>query len=131
MFFSDVVPDEEKFVNYLPIFPVEAVATHFGEEVSGDEIIGWWKNNTGKNISPDMYILQVKGKSMEPTINDGDYCIFNKDRGGTREGKIVLVAFRNVSDPETMARYTIKKYHSELTALFTPKNPEVSHWNRN
>jgi len=118
LFFSDVVSNEElshdkKHVEYLPVFSVEAVATRFGEEVSGDEIIGWWKNTTGKKISKDMYIVQVKGRSMETTIMDGDYCIFHKDRGGTREGKIVLVALRNVSDPETMAQYTIKRYHSE------------------
>jgi len=106
-------PESLKHVEYLPLFSVEAFATNFGEEASGDEIIGWWKNTSGKKISNDMYIAQVKGHSMEPTIKDGEYCIFNKDRGGTREGKIVLVAFRDVSDPETMARYTIKRYHSE------------------
>ncbi len=134
LLFSDVIPDEEKYINYLPVLPVEAVATHFGEEVSADEIIGWWKNTSGSKISKDMYVMRIKGRSMEPIIKDGDYCIFHKDRGGTREGKVVVVAFRNVSDPETMARYTIKRYHSEKNTqegaplqkriVLSPDNPD-------
>ncbi len=134
LFFSDVIAEEEKYIDYLPLYPVEAIATNFGQEIFGDEIIGWWKNATGKKISKDMYIVRVRGRSMEPAIQDGDYCLFHKDRGGSREGKIVLVAFRNVPDPETMARYTIKRYHSEKTAqegaplqkriVLSPDNPE-------
>jgi hypothetical protein len=32
---------------------------------------------------------------------------------GSREGKIVLVQFNAMGDPETGGRYTVKKYHSE------------------
>lgn len=81
-----------------------------------------------------MYVMRVKGRSMESTIKDGDHCIFHKDRGGTKEGKVVVVAFRNVSDPETMARYTIKRYHSEKNTqegmplqkriVLSPDNPD-------
>jgi len=49
---------------------------------------------------------------MEPRINDGDYCIFERDRGGTRDDKIVLVECRDSVDPD-YGKYTIKKYLSE------------------
>jgi len=134
LFFSDVIPNEEKYINYLPVLSVEAIATHFGEEALTDEIIGWWRNTTGSKVSKDMYVMRVKGRSMESTIKDGDYCIFHRDRGGTREGKVVVVALRNVSDPETMARYTIKRYHSEKNTeeglplqkriVLSPDNPD-------
>ena len=109
LYFSDVVPDGEDQSDYLPVYSLEAIATSFGEEVFSEDVIGWWKNNTGQKIGNDMFVAQAKGRSMESTIMDGDYCIFHKDRGGTRDNKIVIVAFRDVSDPETMAKYTIKQ----------------------
>lgn len=134
LFFSDVIPEGEDISDYLPVYSLEAIATNFGEEVSSEDIIGWWKNNTVKKIGNDMFVAQVKGRSMESTIRDGDYCIFHKDRGGTRDNKIVIVAFRDVSDPETMAKYTIKHYHSEKSneegaplqkkIVLSPANPD-------
>ena len=134
LFFNDVIPEGEDQADYLPVYSLEAIATNFGEEVSSDDIIGWWKNNTGKKIGNDMFVAQVRGRSMESTIMDGDYCIFHKDRGGTRDNKIVIVAFRDVSDPETMAKYTIKHYHSEKSdeegsplqkkTVLSPANPD-------
>ncbi len=50
---------------------------------------------------------------MEPTIRDGSWCLFRPDQGGSRNGKIVLVESRRISDPETMKSYTIKRYFSE------------------
>jgi hypothetical protein len=50
---------------------------------------------------------------MEPTIPDGSYCVFRFDKGGTRNGLVVLVECRLVSDPETTRQFTIKRYKSE------------------
>ena len=54
------------------------------------------------------FIAKVVGKSMEPTIPDGSYCIFRFERGGSRNSKIVLVKSRLVSDPEN-GKFTVKK----------------------
>ena len=112
LFFSDVVPEASFEDGYLPIYSVEAVATSFGEEQPVD-LLGWKKINTSKKIQEDMFIAKVVGRSMEPTIKDGSYCIFRFDKGGSRNGLIVLVASNLVSDPETQQRFTIKRYHSE------------------
>ena len=46
------------------------------------------------------------------------FCVlFRFERGGSRNGKIVLVESRQVSDPETHQRYTIKRYSSEKKPL--------------
>jgi SOS-response transcriptional repressor LexA len=66
-----------------------------------------------KKYEKDYFIAKVVGKSMEPTIADGSPCLFRFERGGSRNGKIVLVESRQVSDPETHQRYTIKRYSSE------------------
>ena len=60
-----------------------------------------------------MFIAKVVGKSMEPTIPDGSYCVFRFDKGGTRNGLVVLVECHLVSDPETTRQFTIKRYKSE------------------
>ncbi len=64
-------------------------------------------------LANDMFIAKVVGKSMEPIIPDGSYCIFRFERGGTRNGKVVLVESRKVPDPETNQKFTVKKYRSE------------------
>ncbi|MBI4192836.1 MAG: S24 family peptidase [Betaproteobacteria bacterium] len=63
--------------------------------------------------APGMFVAQVVGKSMEPTIPDGSYCLFRSPVEGTRQGKTVLVQLRDATDPETGQRYTVKRYESE------------------
>jgi len=58
-----------------------------------------------------MFVAQVVGKSMEPAIPDGSYCLFTAPIEGTRQGKTVQL--RDAADPETGQRYTIKRYESE------------------
>jgi SOS-response transcriptional repressor LexA len=60
-----------------------------------------------------MFVVKVRGRSMEPKIPDGSWCLFRKCPPGSREGKIVLVQFSAMGDVETGGRYTVKKYHSE------------------
>ena len=63
-----------------------------------------------------MFVAQVVGKSMEPAIPDGAYCLFRAPVEGTRQGKTVLVQLRDATDPETGERYTVKRYESEKAA---------------
>jgi SOS-response transcriptional repressor LexA len=60
-----------------------------------------------------MFVAQVVGKSMEPVIPDGSYCLFTTPVSGTRQGKIVLVQLRDTIDPDSGERYTVKRYLSE------------------
>jgi len=62
-----------------------------------------------------MFVAQVVGKSMEPAIPDGAYCLFAGPVTGTQQGKTVLVRLRDATDPETGERYTVKRYESEKT----------------
>ena len=49
---------------------------------------------------------------MLPRIKDGDYCVFEWYKAGSREGEIVLTQSCEF-DPDYDGKYTIKKYHSE------------------
>lgn len=120
LFLSDIIPDQnmgkrDRFKNYLPVYSLEAVATNFGKEEYVD-ILGW-KKIEGKSLNKDMFIAKVVGKSMEPTIPDGSYCLFKLHRAGSRNGLVVLVESKQVADPETNQRFTIKRYSSEKEYL--------------
>lgn len=106
------IQEEAKFNEYLPVYSLEAVATTFGKEEYVEQL-GWMKANISRKLTKDMFIAKVVGKSMEPTIPDGSYCVFRFERGGSRNGLVVLVESRLVADPETNQRYTIKRYRSE------------------
>ncbi|MDP3042134.1 MAG: S24 family peptidase [Candidatus Omnitrophota bacterium] len=97
------------------MYSLQAVATSFKEQ-STPEVIGW-KPISGRKISKEMFIAQVIGKSMEPTISDGSWCLFRFERGGSRNGLVVLVESRLVADPETNQKFTIKRYKSEKEDL--------------
>ena len=60
-----------------------------------------------------MFLAQVVGRSMEPAIPDGAWCLFRAPVEGTRQGKIVIVQLRDATDPENGERYTVKRYESE------------------
>ncbi len=120
LFFKDLVPDEEvnnklKYVEFLPVYSLQAVATSFGKE-EHVEALGWKKIKARKR-DESLFIAQVAGKSMEPTIPDGSFCIFRFERGGSRNDLVVLVESRLVSDPETNQSFTVKRYRSEKEDL--------------
>ncbi len=81
-----------------------------------------------------MFVAQVVGRSMEPAIPDGAYCLFAAPVTGARQGKSVLVQLRDALDPETGERYTIKRYESKKTTdgdswrhttiILKPLNPD-------
>jgi phage repressor protein C with HTH and peptisase S24 domain len=60
-----------------------------------------------------MFVAQVAGRSMEPTIPNGAYCLFASPVEGSRQGRTVLVQMRDAADPESSERYTVKRYESE------------------
>ena len=114
---DDDVPEEQKFVEYLPIYSLEAAASKFSQEQYVERL--GWKNVKNLNLNYphklylDMFIAKVVGKSMEPTIPDGSYCIFRYEPQGTRDGKVVLAESRLVLDHETNQKFTVKRYLSE------------------
>ncbi|MBU0646710.1 hypothetical protein KJ611_04570, partial [Patescibacteria group bacterium] len=110
LFFSDVIPEATYSKGYLPIYDLQAVATSFREQKT-PTIKGW--KPMRKKFKEGYFIAQVVGKSMESTISDGSWCLFRTDQGGSRNGKIVLVESRRVTDPETQQSFTIKRYKSE------------------
>jgi len=107
---------KERYVTCVPLVPLKAAAGAFGDpQHVEDDGFEWVAVETRRRLRPGMFVAQVVGKSMEPAIPDGSYCLFAAPVTGTRQGKTVLVQLRDAADPETGQRYTVKRYESVKT----------------
>lgn len=126
---------EERYVSCLPLVPLRVAAGAFGDpQHIEDDSFEWVEVESRHRLRQGMFVAQIVGKSMEPNILDGSYCVFRAPVTGTRRGKIVLVQLRDDRDPETGQRYTVKRYESEKAQrghswqheriILKPCNPE-------
>ena len=100
---------------YVPLYSLRVACGYFaGEEAPEAE---GWVDATGNGFAPDPkrhFAVHAKGNSMLPKIHDGDICVFEWYKAGSRNGQIVLTQ-TNAIDAEYGAEYTIKQYRSEKT----------------
>lgn len=106
-----VVNDDVKYIDFLPVYSIKAACGYFGE---GDDVseLGWIQVDGVGKLNRNMFVVQASGHSMEPRINDGDFCVFRANPGGSRQGKIVLVQHHNFYDSDYSGAYSIKEYSS-------------------
>lgn len=85
------------FVTHLPRVTLRAAAGGFGEdmEVAAEE---WLRVPPRLRPDRNMFVAEVVGHSMEPRIPDGSLCVFRGNVTGSRQGKLVLVELRGVTD---------------------------------
>ena len=105
---------EERYLTCVPLVPLKAAAGAFSDpQRIDDDDYAWAAVETTRHLRRGMFVAQVVGKSMEPAIRDGAYCLFAAPVEGTRQGKTVLAQMRDGADPESGERYTVKRYESE------------------
>jgi len=100
---------------HAPVYELIAAAGAFGPDAVVTQLPdeqGWIQVPGHVRLTRDHFVARVQGRSMEPTIPDGSYCLFRADRGGSREGKLVLVWHRGSTDPALGGEFSIKKYTS-------------------
>ena len=104
----------ERYLTCVPLVPLKAAAGAFSDpQRIDDDDFAWVAVETTRRLRRGMFVAQVVGKSMEPAISDGAFCLFAAPVGGSRRGKTVLVQMRDAADPESGERYTVKRYESE------------------
>lgn len=135
--FRRVTPvEKDKYRTCVPLLTLKAAAGAFGD-FQAVEPDGWVEPNTKRRLRPGMFVAQVVGRSMEPRIPDGGWCLFQNPVEGGRRGRVVLVEHRDIDDPETGGSYTVKRYesdkesdgsgswrHTEIRLL--PENPDFA-----
>lgn len=114
LFIQESVEQEAQFFSHLPLYSIKAACGYFGDGESVDEF-GWIRAEGIGRLDSDMFVVQAVGHSMEPRINDGEYCVFRTNPAGSREGKIILAQHRGYFDEDTAGAYSIKEYHSQKT----------------
>ena len=113
-------PEESKIVvlptyreGCVPLYTLRAACGYFEDGVVPEE--EGWVDASGNSFTPDPkrhFAVHAKGNSMLNKIKDGDICVFEWYRGGSRNGEIVLTEC-NEKDIDYGGMYTIKKYQSE------------------
>ena len=108
-------PAAARYVTCAPLVPLQAAAGAFSDPqaVPDEPDWEWVEIDTARSLRPGMFVAQVVGKSMEPRIPDGAYCLFANPVLGTRQGRTVLVQLHDAVDPDTGDRFTVKRYRSE------------------
>lgn len=106
--------EKDRYVKCVPLVPLKAAAGAFSnpQHIADDEF-EWVEVDSEHRLRHGMFVAQVVGRSMEPGIEDGAYCLFATPVAGSRQGRTVLVQLRDATDPETGHRYTVKRYESE------------------
>lgn len=104
--------EEQKYISLYPVYTLRAACGRFGHYEPVEQL-GWMKVNGFTKKDRTKFIIQAVGHSMEPAIHDGDYCLFETYKGGSREGKIVLAEHHGEVDTDYEGAYSIKVYHSK------------------
>jgi hypothetical protein len=106
------------FVTHLPLYALRAAATKFGDEFDPEQVsepLSWMRAPAGLRPREGMFIAQVTGRSMEPLIPDGSYCVFRAPVAGSRQGKRLLIEQTGGQGADPASRYTVKRYTSRKT----------------
>jgi hypothetical protein len=121
--FDEYVDGEVRpFVTHLPLYGLRAAATKFGESMESS-LEEWIRIPAGTRLTDNMFVAQVVGRSMEPLIPDGSFCIFRAGVAGSRQGKRLLI--EQFSETDFAARYTVKRYTSRKS--FDPEGEFTGH----
>ena len=80
---------EDRYVTCVPLVPLRAAAGGFSDpQYIEDDEFEWVALESRHRLRKGMFVAQVVGKSMEPAILDGGWCLFRAPVGGTRQGKV-------------------------------------------
>ena len=97
------------FRTHLPLYSLEAAAGKFGKQQLAIEPEGWVQVPAFRDVrlTQDMFVVHIKGFSMEPEILDGSICAFQTNVFPPYDGKTVLLEQYGEAGGK---RYTVKLY---------------------
>lgn len=109
---EEQIGKKQQYTTHIPVYSIRAACGRFEDEENA-EIEGWIDvSQKSIKISKDLFIIHAKGDSMEPTIHDGDLCVFKWYDGSDIQDSIVLTQL-SANDSDYDGLYTIKKFHAE------------------
>lgn len=109
------IPQTSEASHTIPFYDIRAAAGGFSEKQLAESAMPITLPEKYK-YKDSYFAIRLSGDSMNKIIPDGALCLFEKDPGGSREGKIVLVEQADIQDRDFGAGYTVKVYHSKKIA---------------
>ena len=100
------------FKNCIPLYDIKVAAGGFSDLQMSSEA-EWIELNKPFKYSEDYFVCKVVGESMNKRIPNDSWCLFKKDSGGSRDGKIVLVHHNYIQDADFGNGFTVKLYESK------------------
>jgi superfamily II DNA or RNA helicase/HKD family nuclease/SOS-response transcriptional repressor LexA len=112
---SKTEESNQPLINPIPFYNFYAAAGSFSEMQSNNDftLIAGPDNLVSNN---EYFACKINGESMNRVIPNGSICLFKTYNGGSRNGKIVLVEYSDIQDPDFNSAFTIKTYSSEKVA---------------
>lgn len=107
---ADVV-EIRPYVNSVPLYDLEVAAGDFSS-VQKAEQREWHIVPDDVSVTESLFACRVVGESMNRIIPSGSICLFRIERGGSRNGKIVLVEHSDNIEGDIGSNYTVKEYQS-------------------
>ncbi|MFN9720472.1 MAG: DEAD/DEAH box helicase family protein [Planctomycetota bacterium] len=104
------VKPKDRYTTHVPVYDLTAAAGDWGPEGVASE--SGWVKVANEKLTEGMFVAQVVGRSMEPKIADGSWCLFRPCPAGTRNGRLLLIQCQTHFDPEDGGRLTVKRYRS-------------------
>ena len=98
-------------INAVPLYDLEVAAGDFGSLQQAEQQ-AWQLVPDDVTITDSLFACKVVGESMNLVIPNGSICLFRMERGGSRNGKIVLVEHTDNVEGDLGSNYTVKEYES-------------------
>jgi hypothetical protein len=113
--FRRVTPKpDERYRTCVPLIGLEAAAGAWraqeGVPEPEDPNVEWVTWDGSRRFAKDMFVARVAGRSMEPLIPDGAYCLFRRVALPSSPERAVLVRHAGAASSETGGQYTVKHY---------------------
>jgi hypothetical protein len=103
----------ERYETCVPLVDLQAVAGAWRAQQNVpeplDPSVSWVTWEGSRRFAEGMFVARVVGRSMEPLIPDGAYCLFRRVALPSSPERAVLVRHAGVENPETGGRYTVKR----------------------
>src|SRR5580704_1861204 len=104
----------ERYKTCVPLIGLEAAAGAWraqeGVPEPEDPNVEWVTWDGSRRFAKDMFVARVAGRSMEPLIPDGAYCLFRRVALPSSPERAVLVRHAGAANPESGGEYTVKRY---------------------
>ena len=101
----------QPYINSVPLYDLDAAAGDFStlQQATHKK---WLLVPEDVTASETLFACRVVGESMNRVIPNNSICLFRFERGGSRNGKIVLVEHSDNIEGDIGSNYTVKEYQS-------------------